>query len=362
VASAARGAGPCQGGLCLDVLAPVQVVGRRAGVTSSVVLSFVPADLGFAPGDRIVLQAARLRGGRPVAASNVREDRVQATVAGCTSRLSPDYDPAATWDDGSCACPDRLAPTTAADLAPYALCERMSELDLSRFADAVAEMPALRELGRLTARRPPGLVEIQLPAWEGPTAQVEIVDAAALRVVSLPALRRTLVLTVRDAPHLEVLDLRSLEAAQHSGPWVLRTGLTALDLPALASADTMKVSEGPALVTLSLPALRSALSLTVSDDPALEALSLPALEDAGLLFVERDDALRAVAAPALVSLRAAYLRDLPRLDAVELPALADTDWSVTVERAPWMCVTDVPIFASPPRGCSVSGAGNLCDP
>ncbi|HMV70395.1 MAG TPA: hypothetical protein PKA64_26370, partial [Myxococcota bacterium] len=68
------------------------------------------------------------------------------------------------------------------------------------------------------------------------------------------------------------------------------------------------------------------------------------------------------ALPALTELTRLDLRDNAALSTVELPSLGDSDWVVTADDNPALCVTAEPALAAPPPGCSVTASGNACDP
>jgi hypothetical protein len=408
VASHGRAASPwcfARSWVCLDGVRPVRRAAEAPVVDAGadIFLTVDPGALGFVAGDTLALQAVLLDpNGRPWSDSPLLEVSVEPTVVGCTYQGSPDYDPTATLA-GPCACPERLVATTAAELAPYAACTTLGEIDLSGFVDPVAELPLLEEVAVVQAQGVPGLEALRLPSWRGPAgAELFVVGAPNLVSVDLRSQRDGFVL-VDGAPALTDLDLRSLEVGQLD---IEGTGLSTLSLPALTLGDatfrnnpSFATFDAPVLEELSfgllfdrsgpvgplqLPALQRGRFLSIvrapqlthvdapvmvsmqeavalEDLPALVSVSLPALREVGDLVVQLT-ALSAVSLPALEQASVLYLRANPSLSSFSVPALGDTNWNALFQDNPALCVTAEPIFAAPPPGCTSAGIRNLCDP
>jgi hypothetical protein len=390
--------------VCLDGARPLIPAGQQPLLTpgQDLVFSVNAGDLGLAAGDELVLQAVLLDpGGRPWSASPPLRSVVEPTVVGCTYPPSPDYDPTATLD-GGCVCPARIEATTAAELAPYAGCVEAQTVDLTGFVDAVAELPAMERLTDLRMNPAPGIEVLRMPSWEGPPdARLYVARAPALRDVEVPRLVGAEV-AVAEAPSLDQLRLDDLAFAEID---LATTGLRTLSLPS-AERVSVEMVDNPGFDSLDAPLLRESIfglsfvrsgpvgalrlpslvavsDLVVRQASGLTAFEAPALETLGYLDVRVVPDLSAWSTPSLRELREGYLTGAPSLTSMSLPALTkleaftmietalrtfstpalgDSDWEFRFIDNPALCVTDEPIFASPPAGCFVDGRGNLCDP
>jgi hypothetical protein len=424
LASQSTGAGPCdrRTGVCLDLAPPLVEIGRAQTRNGAVELSWLPT----APvGSTVHLQAALVYEGRLVETSALRSATVEPYLPGCTWSGSPDFDPAANVDDGSCDCPRQLIVDTPGALAPYAACTTLYELRILGRSDTTISLPALQDLQVLEIAS--DVEEVELPALAS-FYDLQVHDTSRLRRLSLPAVQSATNLDIYRNAALETVELAVSEQLVSAEIWenpalgdlrwpqvsglldlnvsdngqigqieigglaewgyvavvgearlqtldlgapTLLYNLLLLDDPLLRElptaalqevADTVGLAGLPAVTTITWPALTTVGELSVEGLDGLTSLTLPPAAQIPSIDLTANAALQTLRAPALTTLGRLSIQRHPALTQVELPAVANTGWEAALsDNAAW-CVTDVPLFASPPPGASVSGQGNACDP
>jgi hypothetical protein len=309
-ASPVEAPGPCApSGVCLDVAAPLLPVGRLPVGEDVYPMTWrVPSQV--PEGASVFFQAALLQGGDVVTTSMVVEAVAVTPQPGCMTPTSPDYDPSANVDDGSCACPGQLTVTSAAALRPYLTCAVLGELEVSGLTSTLLELPSLAVVDRLVLADNPGVEGISLPALRE-AGSVEIVANPRLRAISVPG-----------ADELDGLQV------------VGNPRLTTLQLATTGTLHGLQVTDNARLRTLDLTRTR-ARSVTVARDPQLVSIRTGALAADNSLLLERLDALVTVdlgpttrldrltllSAPQITGLPAFAAGEIGRVELADLPAL-----------------------------------------
>jgi hypothetical protein len=425
LAGSRRGAGPCDpaSGECLGVAGPLVQVARFSDTSGVTVLSWDHSPT-TSPGATVHLQAAVLRQGAVVALSDVVSVPVRAYVPGCTYRGSPDYDPAANVEDGSCVCPALVEADSLAAFAPYATCSQLDRVILTGLTDPIVELAALADVSELILRASPGVTQLSLPALIS-LRDLSVTDNLALQTVSIPSAVRGHDAYFDGNPSLTGLDLSFTGGLESL--WVSRSdafttlhldgaqGLQSINLSSNAALERVELvdlppwaevaaSGNPALGSLELTGSSQFLMLDLYDNPLLTTIRLPGthtvdyfwmadlpslttLDAPDLSWVEglrvrltgldtlelsavsleelevtSNDALRTLRAPELVSLGYLSVEDNALLSTVDLPAIGTDAWTADFLNNPLLCVTAQPPFDAPPPGASLEGRDNLCDP
>lgn len=417
-AAAGRGRGPCdpRSNLCLDLVGPRVTIDARATRNATWDLAWTPP---AAAGARFWLQAVMIDQAGVV--SFVDEPwpvDVVPMVRGCTFEGSPDYDPQATFDDGSCQCPRTWTAHNPAELAALSGCTGIELLtiqgafqgpislpDLTR-ADWVQigpatgvtalELPALAE-GRLFLDQVEGSFTLDLPAAQGVDLNVDA--SPGLRALTAPPGTAVDELNLTWNPNLERVTLEGagdLSWAEVGWNSALTTFSTAADTAGVvevfgndaltsvalhgARAGKVNVYSNPRLETIDVAAAQLGV-LAVYDNLAVTRVSLPSATQARRLQLMNEPSLvtadatslqRAlqveVSATGLSALRLPALRQVGTLDVLYNPSLQTLALpvlgagAVQVGHNPQLCATQEPVLANPPPGLTVTGTGNLCDP
>lgn len=397
--SSAEGPGPCANGQCLGITQPLREVGRASG-TSRVSIPWTPA----APvGSVVYLQAALIVGGRVVDTSEVRGVTIRPLVPGCMRPQSPDYDPTATWDDGSCACPSAIVAANAAQLAPYLMCEDLGDVtitgvqdptitlpNLARVRGLVVEgasaarlvLPALEQARKLEVRDNPALLSVDAPVLAAVETWVAFFANPSLTSVTLPGAMRASGIDVGGAHQITDLTLPRLLDDPGVTPTVNVSGsvLTRLALGGSDGPARIAVSSAPALGVLEIGSLGPASGLSLVDLPALaswnvalpqevyelELVSLPFLpapDLSGVAHIEvgsfADLSWTDLTLSGLTSAGALWVHDAPALTAVALPALAGVASLVVEDNASLHTLT-LPVLGDTDWSVAVSGNPLLC--
>jgi hypothetical protein len=273
-ASAAPGAGPCdpRTGQCLQLAPPLQrVAQRRAASPRSDTFRWTPP-AALSAGASVYVQVALLYNGRAIAVSNVDVSTVLPYRPGCRWDGSPNYDPSANVDDGSCACPQYLTVDSMAALSPYLGCARLGSLTVQDAQDPLVELPNLRKVERLTLFHSPAVTRLSLP-------------------------------TLTEAYFLDVQQ---------------NDALTRLDAPALVSAHGIDLHLNPRFTTLNVGTPAALTWITAVDMPALTELVLPGLNELDYLEFQRCPVLTRVDLRGLHRLNDLLLMDTPSLTSLDV--------------------------------------------
>lgn len=377
LASTTQGAGPCRNGECLGITAPLQEVGRATG-TTRVSIPWTPT----APvGSVVYLQAALLIGDRVVDTSEVWTVTILPLLPGCTRPASPDYDPTANWDDGTCACPESVVAASAAELAPYLGCADLGDVTLTGAHDPVTtfpnllragelvvegasmthlSLPALTEAAKLDVRNAPGLIAIDAPSLTTLNAWFAVQDDPSLTSITLPPAITTAAISISGAHQLDDLTLPWLRAHPNGTPMVFVSGdaLTRLTLLGADLDVQIYVTEAPDLTTLTMGPIGPGSSVGLAELPSLSTWSatlprelaefdlyalpsLPAPDLAGVEHIESGQIAyvqwTSLALPDLASSSSLWFHDAPLLNSISLPSLA---WLAS------LVITDNPALSS----------------
>jgi hypothetical protein len=380
LAATSTGGGPCLRGVCLDLGPDAEVVDRLSVQGNVAGGSFNLGVFGVA-GQQLALQAVLMDGRRPVARTPVLLADVEATVRGCTFPGDPSFDPAVTFNDGSCICGETTYISNAAELAAAAACTGVNAFEIRAFADPVAEVPGAPQY--VLVHESPALTRLVL-ADAGHLTQLEVTDAPALAEVELPSLATANALSFFNLPSLTRLHMPLLTQADSLLLW--GTALTSLDLPSWRTssghgegiiivehlapmsidaplADSLLVSfEGnTSPITLAAPAavelgvfLGADANLVWSAPPQVQHLTMDlydsdiALLDAGaatsVQISATSSSIQRVAAPFATS-GSLILQDLPALTDVDAPLLADASL-LQIRGTPSLGTLDLPSLMS----------------
>jgi len=167
----------------------------------------------------------------------------------------------------------------------------------------ISECPALEDLGGLEHLTSWQSLKIgNCPALESLDGVVGPPRFAELRLYRLPALREVSALNFA-----RIVDTVNIE----------RTGIESLDGFGLAQAESLGISENPALTSLDgLSQLLRVTSLGITDNDALQRVNLPALERAQIISITGNDSLTSV--PRYSSTQYLAIEFGPKLDFVNL--------------------------------------------
>lgn len=413
------GQGPCDAssGVCLDLAAPVQRASYviRNGERR---LSWIPSTAGA-----VHIQVSLRSAAGAVAVSDVLSVDVVPFISGCTRAASPDFNPAATVDDGSCACPARVNIVDYVDLVPYLDCESLGVINVFGYPNHTLSLPALRDVEELYIQS--SVSHIELPALER-YRLVTVRENPYLESFSATGITEGGHIILEDNPRLTTVDIASngpagtLQLSQNRA-------LTALDVSG-ASLGALMVSQQDALVDLTLGAFDAEPYISIFDNASLARLDLravtslqdgqlelrdlpamanlpalparmrwlmlsglrrittldlrgielenvsvrmmPRLRAARLGQVGRLESMGAEGNPALERLDLTGVAEVgvlavldnPLLAAIELPATLGYCHDLFFFDNPALCVTGEPALSNQPAGCVVRGDGNLCDP
>jgi len=416
--SDALGQGPCdpRSGVCLDLIGQRTLIDQRTLRHGTWSVTWTPP----APaGTRLWLQAALFENGVLRQVDDPQLVDVVPRVLGCTFAGSPDFDPQATLDDGSCQCHREGHVHAQADFAAIQACSGLDRLTIDGPINGVISLPDLQWVGAMEVTGATGVTGVDLSALregaltfdgvEGsfdlvlPSSQGAVVTVNAspgLRALRVPAAASVAQLELTWNPNLTTVDLEgpaelgwaeigwndaltSVHAAS-ALVWALEVfGNAALDAvtltgargaarvsvysnPALREVEVdgarlgqLLVYENASITRISAPNATSARVVDGSYNPALTSFDLPRLGTVLDLAVI-GSGMPALAFPALTDARDLTFYGDPALASVSLPALVSG--SIEVSQNPLFCVTADPWWASPPPGVRVTGTANLCDP
>lgn len=412
----------CQGGECIPIASPLTLLGRFPAVGDGGEIVWDPV-APFDPGDTVHIVAVATRNGAVVATAGPAQ--VELASAGCTFDGSPNYDPRADVDDGSCVCQATQVAHNQAEIElARQRCAYVQTLELTDFEASTADLSPVRAVDavRVVGPREPahivgaglervgfnlsdttGLTTIDVEALRLADTEIRTSAAlssvqvrgayeagdvffyanAALTSISMPDVVLAGELAVQGHFTLHTLDLGALRLVDAVN-LAVNPLLREPQWGALGGAAQVRVSDNAALTTLNLRGLVDPTYLTIDSNPALVAVDAPDLERVTELSMFSNAALEEVQLPALVvaanvelwdharlttlglpALRAMDVLGLefnPALASVDLGALLPTGWVVIASQNRALCLADVPSLYPVPPGCELVETDHGCPP